>query len=475
MMYQHVSRIEAPGRYLGSTWRLLDPEGDFIEAYDLYQVQLQQQGYAMETLRRYAAPPVRMIDFFYEVGILGEATTSAAVHTAIEDFRSLLAYGAQSPVDRVKHYAEKIGMTQGLKPKSLQAELAAINIFLRLCQDLADRTIEQAKAFKLPHADLAHLHLTIKAIQGSRTLDRYERKRLMQNTVYGGVVRLLPQQKLERPRNMTMWHATSTQTMSAAGTLDFPVEYFGALIEALPSYRDKMYFCLLGGGGLRGHEVQNLLFSHINRKEQKVYVMDPRGARGSQIMSANEKLRFKGRATARVVMFEPAKSAFFEYFKHYVSTEYVPNCGHDYLLQVIEPQHRSKPLKDASDRGLLEIFRRAQRKIGVPGPDPLNPLRLWTPHSLRHMYGVWMLNYVPLGTDRFGFQDISIVQSLMGHATLDATKHYARHDKHLLELKMAVSDDIIHYNGLNLQDLPDMVARRLMREAERLLVRNVKP
>jgi len=473
MKYLHVTRLNVTAGYKGhSVSRVIDPDGEFIEVYDRFQMHLIDQGIAFETRLRYSPTPARFIDFLYAVGVAGATTTNDAIDGAIQDFKSLLEYGPKSPIDHVSQYARSIGMKSGLSTASFAPVLASLKLFLAVCVDLAKRVTAHAKIYDIKPEALHDIRLTIKAISGVRSLNEYEKKRLHQNSLYAGVIRALPNGRFERLKGVKTRRSKNRQHEDISGYFDFPLARFGDLIDSLPTYRDKAYFLLLGGGGLRGHEVQNLRLVHLDAKNRKVWVENPHNLRASDQITFDEKIRFKGRKTSRVFIFEPASTEFFKYIELYLKHEYVPNCGHDYLFQVLEAKHRGKPLKDASDRGLTKLIRKMVLKLGIPAPDTLRPEKLFTPHSLRHMYGVYLFNYIPLKNGGFGFQDIGIVQSFIGHEDPLSTAHYARKDRILRDYQVEVSDAIVTNAGMNLQDLPDMIAGRLFSEGHRILNRN---
>ncbi len=53
----------------------------------------------------------------------------------------------------------------------------------------------------------------------------------------------------------------------------------------------------------------------------------------------------------------------------------------------------------------------------------------YSPHSLRHMYGVYLLNYIPINAEanEYGLPLIDVCH-FMGHKNLESTKVYARRD-----------------------------------------------
>lgn len=66
-------------------------------------------------------------------------------------------------------------------------------------------------------------------------------------------------------------------------------------------------------------------------------------------------------------------------------------------------------------------------------------------HSLRHSYGVYMLNYLPTPTG-IGMP-IAILANIMGHSSIENTKIYARHDKEIVRTELEYANKIILGTG----------------------------
>lgn len=469
----HVSVIN--GEYAGHpVLQVVGHDGECIEAYDCFQREMHDRGASHGTIERYSLPPIRLIDYFYEAKVIGMPTTNEAIKEAIAEFKSLLEYGPNSTIQRVSDYARKAGIKKGLAGKSFSPTLSSINLFLTCCQDLARQTLAHLKLSGIPEASFEDLRLTFTQINQIKTINEYERRRLSRNSLYGGVVRILPGGRLQRTSGLKTRRSARAPLNGVSGYLDFPIEHLGRLIDALPSHRDKAYFLLAAGGGLRGHEIQNLRKKHIDTKNLRVWVEDPRHDRTAGLMPPEDKLRFKGRTTAKVVFFEPLKSLFFEHLKKYLDEEAVPlRSEDDYVFQIIEPSRRGAPLRDADDRWLVKSFQRAVRIIRIPPPNPLHPNLQWTPHSLRHLYGVYMYNFVPLENGQYGFRDLTILQALMGHSDIDSVRHYARIDRRTIDLRMEVADEIIYNGSVMLSDMPEIIARRLIADANAMRQRTV--
>jgi integrase len=178
-------------------------------------------------------------------------------------------------------------------------------------------------------------------------------------------------------------------------------------------------------------------------------------------MTSEEKLRFKGRVVSEVFLFEPLKTKFFTALELYLLHEYLPTKEHEYVFQILEPSRRGVPYKNASDATRVTSFKRTVRRAGVPGPS-YAPKHVWTPHSLRHAYGVYLLNYLPT-PNGLGLR-LEEVQYLMGHKDIKTTRGYARQGVDILRAKLLWADEQVSEVGFDLDRF-----RRLSRACYELL------
>lgn len=93
----------------------------------------------------------------------------------------------------------------------------------------------------------------------------------------------------------------------------------------------------------------------------------------------------------------------------------------------------------------------------------MNQAYVWTQHSFRHAYGIYMLNnfQVP-GQHHPGLTETE-VQLLMGHKSILSTRQYARPTEVNLKRKLALYDQVLlGSNGFDEIDLlPAPFAARL--------------
>jgi integrase len=163
-------------------------------------------------------------------------------------------------------------------------------------------------------------------------------------------------------------------------------------------------------------------------------------------------------------LFPPLRQQFFSALRHYLEQEFIPAYvpgQSKYLFQYVEPKLRGQPLVNASDAALNKPLKAAAARAGIPGPVPG---RLWTLHSLRHLYGVYMLNDYPIAPaeGRFGIP-ITDVQMLMGHKLLRTTEKYARPKTARLVARLEASDrQMLGMTDQERELLPCSVANSLL-------------
>ena len=177
-------------------------------------------------------------------------------------------------------------------------------------------------------------------------------------------------------------------------------------------------------------------------------------------------MSFKGRALAATFLIPELRQDLFYSLQQYMRLEYVPtgkHGGQEYLFQYIERTRRGMPLVDASHSAIVQSFKRAVRAAGI---DSQTDGDGWTPHSLRHMYGVYMVNDLPVDPERgvFGLP-LADVQMMMGHSNIRDTGHYARSKQRRLEAKLEASDQLLH--GLTTAELQLLPSFRLKLQGSR--------
>jgi integrase/recombinase XerD len=236
---------------------------------------------------------------------------------------------------------------------------------------------------------------------------------------------------------------TPTPELKYDNSRAFPFDKVNVLISNLTTFRDKALYAFCAASGCRVSEALQLLWIDIDMSKQTVKLIDPKSRPHSpsySILSSLERdsLVWKGRSTNATLLIDPFASIFFESLASYMKSEYIPHGKHDFIFQYSTNGKRGVPyfLCAASSRN--GVLKRAINISGVKG--------VAGPHSLRHMYGTYLLNYFPRPDGTYGLP-IGMVQKLMGHKTLKATEKYARYDTDLIEVELCYANRMVFENG----------------------------
>jgi integrase len=410
------------------------------------------------------------LDYLFEAAVFGhEPVTARYLNSVIDAYPLLLRDGSDVTVERVTKRIDQVPedtwladvatalQWRPMKPASFSNTLAAVNRFLALSESLSLEAYERARVLGVEHR--GQRERLIKALAGSVAVSGREIAQMRQNSMLGSVAKFVPK-GMQRPRRLK---SSTRSVQSDQHNRDFPLAYVDALVDAARSWRDKALWLLLAASGIRTSEARNLLVDDIDFEDQQVWVLDPSGRRYAPPTGVQEQPRFKGRVIATTYLFPPLRQAFFKALEQYFKHEYVPRSKPGqprYLFQYIEPSRRGQPLIHASDAAMAKCFKAAVKAAGVPLPLSGDD---WTPHSLRHLYGVYMLNDYPLAPERgkFGLELVE-VQMLMGHASIRSTQIYARSKQHRLVSKLKASDEaLLSLSSDETELLPLGVIKRL--------------
>lgn len=436
---------------LGKTvWELCDADGNVIQAYSYFINKIKSESF--NTRRCYALHGAMFVDYLIEAKAFGHITTTSHINAVIDSYPILLRDGSVALASRLKENLMKrpedawlIEVAEALNrvpmmPNSFSNIIASVNLFLKVSESLAQEASEKASLAGIAH-DGSYITL-VKALEGTTYFTDAERRKLRQNTMLGGVVRTRGE-KISRPRSLGKANGARQNDLR---NLEFPISYFIALVDAANSWRDKALWLLLGGCGLRISEALNLRWIDIHIPSRTVYILDPYGRHFGGDLTPQEKLRFKGRNVSITFFIPMFRARFFNALLRYIEEEYLPVCDKEdnsYVFQYIEESRRGVPLINVTYKALEDAFKAACRRANIPGPTTSYE-KGWTLQSLRHMYGVYMLNDIPISIEDniFGL-DLSEVQLLMGHENIETTKHYARKKKRIIEAKVERADRLL--------------------------------
>lgn len=424
-MYRHVTLRERVSNGKAS-WVLLGPNGRLIYAFSAFANALRNS--PKNTRDSYCRHLAEFLDYLIEATALfgnGQLLTKLQLRETLEAYGDYLLLGenASSPI------ASAVAGT--LQPSlnaasSVISKKAAIRRFLNLSEQIRNEISEQAHLYG---SQLAAASTPLLPELGQkRLLLPHEIRGMEANSVLASVIAGGPKLIASVPLGDAIV-ATPYDEQRA-----FPYDKVMDFLDATPTYRDKTHYAKLAATGCRAHEsLQCLLHDDIDVEEGIVRLVDPATRPGHPSYRAltpaqRGRLAWKGRTSDLTLLIEPFATVFFESLQKYLELEYIPHGKHDFLLQYLNGPEKGLPYFLSAPGSRLESFHKLCKYVGVKLPPHTGP------HSFRHMYGTYTLNYFPRANGDFGLP-VSIVQILLGHANPKDTLKYAKFDKDLLKLE----------------------------------------
>jgi hypothetical protein len=215
----------------------------------------------------------------------------------------------------------------------------------------------------------------------------------------------------------------------------FPVEHAVLFCQGLTSARDKCLYALLFGAGLRMHEALQIKIVDINFANETVKLSNPDAI---EFMRNYTNMKQKGVTHYEAFLIEPFKSFFFDAAEAYWANER-PESSSEYFF-LTTPRFGSKPMFTMHKQSLVDGFRGNLKRLG------LNQLLHLAPHSTRHFYGFYMLNFCPVvsasGEISHGYP-IEKVRYLMRHDRVESTEKYAVQDVDKYKESIRITNSIL--------------------------------
>jgi integrase len=467
-MYKNVTLRARTANGIPS-WVLLGPDGQRIAAFDAFAHTLRND--PKNTRDAYCRHVAQFFDYLIEVSALsstGLRLTKLELTEAIEAYGDYLRFGTAAGSQIACAVAAQLppGANAG---SSLIPKIAAIRRFLRLSEAVR-KEMEEVSRKRSGNTSAVDGAPLFPELGQRRLLSPAEARAIQANSMIAGVI-------AGGPKYIDALILNDRQEGSSFDVnRAFPYGKVMDLIAAMPTYRDKAQYALLAACGCRTHEALQILTEDIDMADGTLRLINPATRPSHQSYRAlspadRAKLAWKGRTTQLTLLIEPYASVFFESLQKYLEIEHIPHGRHDFLFQYNNGAERGMPyfLSDPSTR--LERFQRASKAIGACLP------RGTGPHSLRHMYGTYLLNYFPRANGDYGLP-APMVQQLMGHAQLTSTMKYAKFDQDLLKLEIQNANRVLFRSGtpkklleLKLEALESQLARlRLQMKQEGLSV-----
>jgi integrase len=439
-----------------ATFELRYLNGEVISSFGSFMRKI--SSYPLSTRKSYALPVSLFIDYLIEANAFGHIAAQSYLNSVIDTYPILLRDGSAVVAARTLANMEKRPQDGWLtdvaraldrspiSPNSFDNILAGINHYLDHSKELATEAFDYATLNGINHE--GSYSRLIESLNGSSKLSWAEVRAMSQNSMLGSVVRTR-RTPLSRPRRLSI---AGNRGQHDAVRLDFPIELLLAVVSVAQNKRDALLWLLIGGCGLRPSEALNLLWEDIDILKQRIYIYDPRDRHFGGDLPEEQLLKFKGRNMSMTHFIQVFRIRFFELLVDYLKYEYVPPMSKSdarYVFQFVGKGSPGVPYLSVSAKTLCQSFARACKRAKIPSPRTSKKSQ-WTLKSLRHMFGVYMLNDIPIDAENgiFGLE-LTEVQMLMGHADASATRVYARKKRRNLQRKLEASDQSMRDLGLD--------------------------
>lgn len=433
-MFRNVTLLETElnGK---QSYRLLDPDVRSVPAFDVFAKTLERR--SVNTRKNYLRWLAEFFDYLFEAAAWsadGEAISQEALIAIVEAYDDYLVLGAESGNPIAQRISQAMPSPRISKTSS-GTKHAAIRKFLKLSERIRLQMLELTNAgFQAGEVSKQKL---IAGLGERREPTSYERQSMVRNSMLAGCIARGPQLVEEGIL------PTSTPDISYEHERAFPFDKVGDVLNRMTTYRDKALYAFCGASGCRVSEALQLLWDDIDTAAQTVRLIDPKSRPHSPSYLAlppgeRDRLVWKGRATSLSLLIDPFSTAFFEALALYLRHEYVPHGRHKFVFQYTHEGEAGRPYFLAAASSRNAVLKRAIKLAGVSGVEG--------PHSLRHMYGTYLLNYFPRPDGTYGLP-LGIVQKLLGHKQVKDTAKYARYDKDLVEAELRYANMMLYGNG----------------------------
>jgi integrase/recombinase XerD len=401
---------------------ITDKSGIIYRPFQLFIQHMLDRGYASNSVNAYADHVYRFLNYVARaIEITPPPIDKPKLRLIILSYTSYLLHGEDAPDPVVQQIANEQGKKNKTSLNSLAPIDHAISYFIRFgeleqleeCQDNITPLFSAAK----------------------NLISSFETKEIKKNSMLAGVIKGGLTHK-ERLSYGVLVRKKSKKKNRVYITQSIDFSSVNGLFESASNLRDKTLYAFLAASGARSHEALQLRLTDVNVAEKEVYLRSPEELdRNILGLSPEEEelLAWKGRNTETTFLIEPFKSKFFYYLRQYLKQDRVSTCGHPFIFQnykTIRPFFCS----DRSSR--IKQFKAAAKKSGIMDTTCISP------HSLRHTYGTYALNYLPLPHGEFGLP-IQYVRILMGHESLSSTEVYAKEDEDILKEQIQYANELL--------------------------------
>jgi integrase len=422
-----------------ATWRLLGTNGLPLESFSAFADSLIRR-HPLNTRKAYCRHLADFFDYLFEAEMAvkasngGEPVTRIGLAEIVDGYYEYLVYGGDSGKS-IARLVDKSRPSPRYTPQTSALMHAPLRKFLSLSEHLRQ---ELEGRFRFPNKEFIDPQPLLPSMHSNMPITPHQRHAMAASSMIAGVIAGGP--KLLKN---TFLHTVTPQVAYEVNKA-FPFDRIASFIEHQKTFRDKAIYAFLAASGCRMHECLQLLLDDIDVDAGLVYLRDPSVRANHQSYLKlqpleRDKLAWKGRTTESTMLIEPFSTIFFENLERYMAKEYIPHGLHRFMFQYLKKGQEGRPYFLSASSTRQQNFKTAVAAAGIQDC-------IQGPHSLRHAYGTYLLNYFPRSNGHFGLP-IAFVQQLMGHSSIKSTLKYARYDTDLIKLELNHANAMIFRGG----------------------------
>lgn len=457
MALKNFSKIEVK-KNEKSYWKIYKLDGAEVAPFSEWCLFIQNK-YAYTTRDKYAQVVAKFLDYLVEANIFEQAVTRLELKQAVDNYKLLLHIGQSVSDVKLKKIAVELDFNK-IAPASWSNNISAINSFLKY---VFEKEEDEREYWSVKHN--VNLPIEFKDVLPElnriTTLNNFQKEAIKQKSFLANVCRKVGEIKVSAGIKVDV----NVKSNIDLKRLDFPAIELPNLLANTSCYRDRAIYALLAGTGIRSSEALALKWNLIDIPNQRIYIEDPEGSYSSDQMSHDEKIKFKGRATSLTFFIPELRHIFFQALYEYQLKEAVFPSEHEYVFQYLNGKERGVPYYSVSRQGFIKEFKKTAKRANIKSPS-FDKKYQWTPHSLRHFYGVYMLNYIPL-ENKYGFS-IEEVQRMMGHKSVTVTQQYARKAIEYIQTQLEYAEMAMDGNDMTLKQFNEILAKKYLEKAKEL-------
>lgn len=434
-IFRHVSlgTVELNG---ASSWRLLGPDGLPILAFDVFAKTLSRNAY--HTRKNYCRWLAEFFDFLIEACFHTAPETAGQVSREalceiLESYDDYLVLGENSGRELVRSVSAVLPSPH-VSHTSSSIMHAPVRCFLKLSEEIRRRMRELEDSNLFTDVDGQTL---FSFVGRRRALTYYEQGSLKANSMIAGLI-------AGGPKSVQY---SVLPTISSQIKYDheraFPFDKVRSALNNLKTYRDQALYSFCAASGCRISEALQLLWEDIEFEMRTVRLVEPSSrclcpSYQSLTTRQRDRLCWKGRTTAATLLIDPFATWFFDALAGYLRHEYIPHGRNQFVFQYASAIDDAAPYFLASESSRNGVFRRALNLADVEN--------VRGPHSFRHMYGTYLVNYFPRPDGTCGLP-MGIVQKLMGHKNIKDTEKYAHYDRDVMDAELGFANMLLYGDG----------------------------